>query len=243
MLPSFDFRLDKCAGVSILRVTFDPDRTAFMVKSLTKRVSLFLLMLLPVGVAVSQEISARSARGQEVAAVLPFELQGLSDEDGVRLAEKFGQVLAETSRFGILHPDTMKAIFAEAGIKNLEGCDYTFCLADMGKILGVQKVVHVSASRRGKLYVLHTRLVNVADAALLYAERVDFSGDLSVLTSEVITEQARKLGGARLDSGTRWYYIAAAILLGVGVIYWIYRSFDKSFGEEDSGSTIPPTQQ
>ncbi|MDP2885195.1 MAG: hypothetical protein Q8P51_09280 [Ignavibacteria bacterium] len=215
-----------------------------MITTLHKPVSLVLLMLLPVGVAASQEIFQRSGRGQEVVAVLPFDLRGISVEDGVHLAEKFEQVLAaETSRFSILHPDTMKAIFVEAGIKNLEGCDYTYCLADMGKILGVQKVVHVSASRRGKLYVLNVRLVNVADASLLYAERVDFSGDLSVLTSEVIPEQARKLGGARLDSGARWYYVAAAILLGVGVIYWIYRSFDKSLGEGDSGSTIPPTQQ
>lgn len=179
---------------------------------------------------------------QEKLAVLPFELHGISPEEGLLLTQRFAGALAESKRFDVMPHDTMKRIFTESGTK-LEGCNYSYCIADLGKVLGVQKVVHVDASRRGRLYVLHIRLVDAQSAALLYDERVDYSGEFKDVLSDVLAEQARKLAGARLDEGTKWYIIAAAVLAGVGAIYWIYKSFNSQNAQESSGSQSPPIQQ
>lgn len=180
---------------------------------------------------------------QEKIAVLPFEIQGISVEEGLKLTQCFGEALSKSKRFEVMHPDTMMNIFAEAGVKTLEGCNYSYCLADLGKVLGVQKVIHASAARRGKLYVLRIRLVNVADAQIVYDEKVEHSGEFTTLAGDVVPEQARRLAEPQLETGTKWYFIAAAILVGVGAIYMIYRTFNKNLGEESSDSGAPPTPQ
>jgi hypothetical protein len=216
---------------------------AAMIRLYRKILPLVLVLLLHVSVSFSQRTEPTGGRVyQEKLAVLPFELRGISPEEGLLLTQRFAGVFAESKRFDVMPQDTMKSIFAEAAAK-LEGCNYSYCLADLGKVLGVHKVIHVDASRRGKLYVLHIRLVNVENAALLYDERVDYSGELTALLSDVLAEQAQKLAGARLDEGTRWYIIAAAILAGVGAIYWIYKSFNSQNAEENSGKQTPPIQQ
>lgn len=210
---------------------------------LRKVPALVLLVLLQMSAGIGQSTQTAGSRSSvEKLAVLPFEIQGLSTEEGLQLTQRFADVFAESKRFDVMPQDTMRNIFAEAGTK-LEGCNYSYCIADLGKVLGVQKVVHVNATRRGKLYVLHIRLVNAADAALLYDERVEHSGEFNVLLSDVIAEQARKLSGARLETGTRWYIIAAAIVVVVGAIYWIYKTFDQNTAVEGSGNPPPPTQQ
>jgi len=176
-------------------------------------------------------------------ALLPFEIHGLAPEEGQQLTRIFRETLARSKAFDIMHPDTMMSLFAQAEVTNLETCNYSYCLADLGKILGVQKVIHANVTRRGKLYTLRVRLVNSADAAIVYDERVEHSGEYSALASDVVPGEANRLAETRLETGTRWYVIAAAVIIGVGAIYWIYRSFSKDVGEEDSGGGPPSTQQ
>jgi hypothetical protein len=176
-------------------------------------------------------------------ALLPFEVQGLAAEDGVQLTRIFRESLVRSNAFEVMHPDTMMSLFTEAEVTNLEGCNYSYCLADLGKILGVEKVIHVNVTRRGKLYVLRVRLVNSADASIVYDQRAEYSGEFSMLASDVVPAQANRLAETKLETGTRWYVIAAAVILGVGAIYWIYRSFSKDAAAEDSGGGPPSTQQ
>jgi hypothetical protein len=121
----------------------------------------------------------------------------------------------------------MKGTSGSSGTKKFERCDTPLCIAELGKVLGVDKVIHAQATRRDEHFMLHIRLVNVSDAKLLYDERVDYSGDFGILLSEVAVQQAQKLCAAKLDIGTQWYIIAANIFLGVGAIYWIFRSFRR----------------
>ena len=176
-------------------------------------------------------------------ALLPFEVQGLSVEEGFQLTRIFRETFARSKSFDLMHPDSMMSIFNEAGMTSLEGCNYSYCIADLGKILGVEKVIHVNVTRRGKFYTIRLRVVNSSDAEIVYDKRAEHSGNYSTLTSDVVPEQAKRLAETRLETGTRWYVIAAAILIGVGAIYWIYRSFSKDVGEEDSGGGPPSTQQ
>jgi len=114
-------------------------------------------------------------------------------------------------------------------LKSSEGIADPRSLAEAGKSVGVQKVVHVDVVRREPLTILQIRLVNVSDAALLYAERVDYSGELGSLLSDVIPEQARKLRSSHLDSKTPW--AKAAFLFGaccgaILLIFWHFKRRD-----------------
>lgn len=179
----------------------------------------------------------------EKLAIVPFEVKGLSKEECVLLTERFATALAETKRYEIMSQKEMDTIIRESDFKNLEACNYSLCLADLGKVLGVPKVLHGSIGRRGKSYTVRIRLIDVEKAEIIYDERSEHSGEFDLLASDVIPQQARDLGGKRFDSGGKWFVIAAAVLVTLGTIYTVYKVFTKNAGGDEGGGGIPPTPQ
>ena len=209
-----------------------------------RRVSLFLVLaaLLP-GTVRSQTISSPSSSGDgERLALLPFEIRGLTAPDGLQLKQKFGETLAESKRFDIMPDNVLRNNLDLAGIGRIDSCNTLPCLAQVGKVLNVEKVVHVSVDQRRERFVMHVRLVRSHDGALLYAERIDFAGTFDDLFSTVVPEQARRLGAAYLDRKANWYLVAVAIILGVALIYWRYSTLTSmsSADAELPGSAPSP---
>lgn len=180
-------------------------------------VSLFVSLL--TGAGFSQiNSSGHAYTDRQILLVVPFEIHGLSSEEAVLLTKRFADGLKESNRFDIVLKDSLR---------DLENSTDPRSLANAGSKLGVDKVVHVKIVHRDKLYVLQIRLVNVKDAALLYAERVDHSGEFGSFLSDIIPEQARKLMQAHLDAKTPW--AKAAFLFGacLGAILWIFWHFRR----------------
>jgi hypothetical protein len=162
---------------------------------------------------------------RERLAVLPFEVVDLPPDQGVQLREQFIEGLRESARYDILPTAATSSLLEDAGLKKIETCNSLPCLAQLGKILGVEKVVYVKVVRRAQAFALHVELVDASDASLLYEESANYPGEFSRLMSLGAPEQGRKLGEAQFGTGLRWYVIAAAVLVGAGVIYWIYTTF------------------
>jgi len=191
-----------------------------MMNSLIRKIPVCLLLaLLQTSAGICQEAE------RERLAILPFGIQGLSPEEGVQLRQNFAEALGESMRFNILPLVAMRSILEEAGLKKIDDCSTLPCLAQLGTILGVDKVASVTVAHLGQGFALHIQLVDASDASLQYDERVDYPGAFNNLLSVVMPEQGRKLGGAEFGTGTRWYVIAAAVLVGAGLIYWIYTTF------------------
>ena len=217
----------------------------FMMNSIFSRVAgPAILTLLMGSLALCQDPKTGGPTGDERGvAVLPFETRGLAPDEGMRLRERFSEALAESKRFEIMPDDVMKSMLAHAGLTNIDSCNTVACIAEVGKLLHVEKVAHVSADRWDQRYILHVRLVKAADGELLYDERVDFTGAFDDFLNAVTPEQGRKLSHAFLDTSPDWYLIAACVLVGVGLIYWIYSTWASSSGS-DSGNMngTPPAQ-
>lgn len=178
----------------------------------------FLIALLT-GIGFSQtDPSKLNDRNGEKLLLLPFQVHGLPPEDALLLGKRFADALKESHRFDIVLKDSLQGA---------EGSPDPRSLAQIGRTIGANKVVHISVVRREKLFVLQIRLVNVTDAALLYAERVDYAGEFSSLLAEVVPEQARKLSKAHLDAKAPW--TKAAFLFGacLGAILWILWHFRR----------------
>jgi hypothetical protein len=176
-------------------------------------------------------------------ALLPFEIRGLSENEGKQLKQRFGEILGESDRFDVMPDNVLRNSLNLAGLASIDSCNTLPCLAQLGKVLDVAKVVHVSVDQWRERFVMQIRLVRSSDAALLYAERVEFAGSYDGLLSTAIPEQARKLSAAYLDRKTSWYLIAAAVIVGVGLIYWIYASFASMNPDETGGPGPTPSPQ
>jgi hypothetical protein len=199
----------------------------------------FLLVAFQVCAGFSQTApSAGSSKEQERLALLPFETRGFSSEDGIRLRESFATGLAESKRFDVMPDIVFRNNLDQAGLMNIDSCNTLPCLAQLGKVLNVEKVVHVRAERWEQRFMLHIQLVRSSDAALLYDERVDYSGDFSTFLSPITSDQGRKLSAAFLDKKPNWILIGTALLLGTGLIFWLFTTLGSM--KSSAPRTIPP---
>jgi hypothetical protein len=181
--------------------------------------SFCLLVFLTISVSVSQTDSSRQVqKSSEKLLVLPFEIHGLSFEDATLLSKSFAEGLKESGRFEVFLKDSIQGPGVASNPRSL---------AKAGGGIEMHKVVHVKVVHRERLFVLEIRLVNVTDAALLYAERVDYTGEFATFLTAVIPEQAHKLALAHLDAKTPW--AKAAFLFGgcLGAILWIFWHFRR----------------
>jgi TolB-like protein len=187
-----------------------------------------LLVFLLTGISLSQTDSSKQVHSnREKLLVLPFEVRGLSSADASLLSKRFSDGLKESNRFEIILKDSLQGSESASDPRSL---------AQTGNSQSVQKVVHVNVVRRENHYVLQIRLVKVSDASLLYAERVDFSGEFTSLLSDIIPEQAHKLSKARLDARTPWAQAALLFGMCLGAILWIYRHFKRKDAERGFSS-------
>lgn len=204
-------------------------------------ITLFLFLSLTLvtnGICQNATVSQSSGAAERVV-VLPFETRGVSPDDGIRMKRKFAEVLAESKRFDVMPDNVLKNNLELSRLSKIDSCNTLPCLGQLGKVLNVEKIVHVSVDQWKDRYVLRIRVVGSSDAALLYDERVDYTGDFSSLLSTVVPEQARKLDSAFLDKKPNWYLIAAGVIVGVGLIYWIYSTFSAVSSTEPEISTPP----
>lgn len=209
-----------------------------------KIAGLAVLTILSGGLVICQDPQSGGPTGDaRGVAVLPFETRGFAPDEAMQLERRFSQALSESKRFEVMPDDAMKSMLAHAGLTNIDSCNTVACISEVGKVLHVEKVIHVSADRWDERYILHVRLVKSAGGDLLYDERVDFTGAFDDFLNGVTAEQGRKLSHSFLDTKPNWYLIAACVLVGVGLIYWIYSTWASSSGSESGPTQGTPTTQ
>lgn len=174
-------------------------------------------------------------------AILPFEARGVATNQLAEVRQRFVDAVGESKRFEIMADNVLRNNLDQAGLKKMDSCNTVPCLAELGKVLNVEKIVHVSVDQWQDRFVLNIRLVRPSDGVLLYAERADYRGEFKDFLANIVPEQGRRMSHAYLDKGTRWYLIAGAVLIGVGLICWIYKTFASVSGSDPQAADSPST--
>lgn len=198
-----------------------------------------LLTVIQIGQAFSFHLPQTTPQTQ--VAILPFLAKGIPKEDVIVLEAKFREALAETKRFNIMSESEMSSILLEANVSELDDCTYSYCIAHLGKILGVQRVFHAGISRQGRLYTVQVRIVDVLTEKIIYTETQEHSGAIEPLISDVIPAMARRAGEPRIQSSnlTRWYLIGAAAIGFGTAMYFLHKGLRSSGGMGEDPK--PPT--
>lgn len=169
-----------------------------------------------------------------VVAVMPFEIHGLSEDESGLLRSEFLKSLRSATRFEIMSDDTMWSILKEANMTNLDQCTYSHCIADIGKVLGVQRVFHISVTKRGKLYTVRARVISSSSSDILFDTNREHSGEFEPLLSSVLPEMAQEMQEAKTASWRqyKWYVVAGAVVVLGTAMYFISKSISRSAGGE-----------
>ena len=157
-------------------------------KKMLKGCTLILLVsivVVPENTILAQTITTgNSGRGeteQYYVAVLPLESQGgLSAPEAQVLTARLRDELVQIKQFTVLDRGNMENILQEQNFQ-LSGCASNECAVEVGRLLGVNRMVAGSIGKIGQTYSISARLINVETGEITKTITDDYRGEIDGL--------------------------------------------------------------
>lgn len=138
-----------------------------------------LLFVLIVSLAIplfSQALPHADKINFAVTALKPCE--GISAGEAEIIADRLRIDIFSTGKVNILEREEMKNILKEQGFQASGSCDDEACLVEVGKMLGVQRIVAGTIGRLGNMYLLNFRVIDVQTSRIHAVVSHDVNGSI-----------------------------------------------------------------
>ena len=145
----------------------------------------------PIGVDYTPSTSVSSQRNDNLLlpttpknptfiAVVDFTGNNVSEGDCRALTDRLRAELFNTKYFKVIEREMMEEIIKEQGFQQ-SGCSTDECMVEVGKLIGVEKIVGGSISKVGRTYSVSSRIVSVETGKILKGATYDYKGEIDEL--------------------------------------------------------------
>jgi hypothetical protein len=149
---------------------------------------LALFLVLPSGAPVA-------AQETDLIAVMDLQAVGASEVEAVALTERLREVLLKTRRFTLVDRSQMAAVLDEQALQQ-KGCTEAECAVQVGRLLGVRKIVAGKAVKIDETtWLLSALMVDVETARTDRAESLRHQGNFFSLLDQRLPELGARLAG------------------------------------------------
>jgi len=126
----------------------------------------------------------------------------------------------------------------EQGLQQSGACNTSECFAEVGKILGAERMIGGSIGKVGEVFTVTVRIIDVETAVIISTAQRDYSGKLGGLLNE-LKNSAQELASGEIGGpakGRNWLWIAlGAVGVGSGIAL-------IAVGGDGGGSGTPQSQ-
>jgi len=136
------------------------------------------------------------AIAQTPIAIIDFEGKEISQSEASALTDRLRNELINNGHYKVVERDMMEEILQEQGFQQ-SGCTSNECIVEVGRLIGVEKIVGGSISKVGNLYSVSARIVSVETGEVLKAVSYDHGGKLSDLLKTGMKDVALELVGQK----------------------------------------------
>lgn len=161
-----------------------------------KRIVLSLLLSIaavPPGLAQNQ--------GRVATAIVDLDGRNIPQSDAAMLSDRFRTEVFNTRVFDVLEREKMGEILKEQGFQQTGACDDA-CMVEIGKLVGVQKIIAGSISHAGAVYSVNARLIDVGTGRVEQTATYDHDGELQDLLTSKMRVVALSLAYRYLNAQT-----------------------------------------
>ena len=116
-------------------------------------------------------------------AVVDFTGNNVSDSDCRALTDRLRAELFNTKYFKVIEREMMEQILVEQGFQQ-SGCTTNECMVEVGKLIGVEKIIGGSISQIGNIFSISSRIVNVETGEIENTAVFDHTGNIGLLLTE-----------------------------------------------------------
>ncbi len=134
-------------------------------------------------------------------AVLELEAGGISAYEAQVLSSRLRTELFKTDKFTVLERDKMDEILIEQGFQ-LSACTTNECAVEVGKLIGVEKMVAGNIAKIDNLFTIDIRLLDVETGKVLKTATEDCACELKDVLTNSIRNVARGMAGLKVEDKT-----------------------------------------
>ena len=116
-------------------------------------------------------------------AVVDFTGNNVSVGDCRALTDRLRTELFNTKYFKVIEREMMEQILVEQGFQQ-SGCTTNECMVEVGKLIGVEKIIGGSISQVGNIFSISSRIVNVETGEIENTAVFDHTGNIGQLLTE-----------------------------------------------------------
>jgi len=151
----------------------------------------FLLILS--GLSLSWAAPAETAPKPLTAAVLDMQARGVATADAQVLSDRFRVELFLQKRYRMLEREKMDEVLKEQGFQKSGACEQSECAVEVGKLLGVNRMIIGSVSHIGTTWTVTARTVDVETGEIVQTAVLDQKGEIDALLQPGMQDLAEKL--------------------------------------------------
>jgi len=122
-------------------------------------------------------------------AVVDFNGNNISDGEVKALTDRLRAELFKTKHFKVIEREMMQEVMKEQGFQQ-SGCTTDECMVEIGRLIGVEKIIGGSISKVGNVYSVSSRIVNVETGEIEKSEYYDHIGEIGQLLTNGMREVA-----------------------------------------------------
>jgi hypothetical protein len=149
----------------------------------------FLVLSLAIGAAQGQ----KAATGKELVAVLDLDALGASKNQVAAVSERLREELLATGQYRIVDRAQMDKVLEEQALQQT-GCTSQECAVQVGRILGVRKLITGKVNRvEAGLWLISCSMIDAESAEVVRAVSFQHQGDFGSLLAEGAPQLVGKL--------------------------------------------------
>jgi hypothetical protein len=174
----------------------------------------------------------------ELAAGAPFS----ADEASV-VTQRFEIELQQTNAYTLLERREMDRILEEQGFQQSGACGTSDCQVEVGKLLGVEKLIVGSIGKAGSVLSFTLKLVDVSSGEILASHAADYP-DIETLLKVGCATAAGQFSGKGKGTGQRgspaWLWPGVGVgVAAAGVATYLLLSGDETGKTVRTSETVP----
>lgn len=127
-------------------------------------------------------------------AVLELDPNGVSDSEAKALSDRLRIEIFNAGVFEVMERDKMNRILDEMQF-HLNDCTTDECAIEIGRLIGVRKIIAGSISKVGEYFTVSARLIDVETSKIEATAIEDVEGTLGLVLTKAMPSIARKISG------------------------------------------------
>lgn len=132
-------------------------------------------------------------------AISPLQAKKVDPEEVDLISEAMAGEFQNTGEFRVMERSQMDRILKEQGFQTSGICDGNECAVEVGKVLGIDRMVVGSVGRIGTMYVINVRMVDVASGEILGSVHRTEDRELKFVLTNLVPQVAKALSTGQTE--------------------------------------------